>query len=182
MRSSIKLAAIAATVALTAAVTALPASAACTRLGFSVNDYGKDGPTNDAKALLDKYIAQKMSEKGIKKYTTGKKDVKCELYLNLIVFDEHTCRAEASVCWDGAPLPKSETLAGELDKTAGKPKPAADKSAAPKPAASKAADVKKPADASATGSITPKAATPAKAAEPAKAVEKAAPAAAKAAQ
>ena len=116
----------------------------------------------DAKALLDKYIAQKMSEKGIKKYTTGKKDVKCELYLNLIVFDEHTCRAEASVCWDGAPLPKSETLAGELDKTAGKPKPAADKSAAPKPAASKAADVKKPADASATGSITPKAAKHAK--------------------
>ncbi|MFV0369146.1 MAG: hypothetical protein ACK5KM_11865, partial [Hyphomicrobiaceae bacterium] len=29
----------------------------CTRLGFSVNDYGKVGPTNDAKKLLDKYIA-----------------------------------------------------------------------------------------------------------------------------
>ena len=37
---------------------ALPASAACTKLGFSVNDYGKDGPTKDAKELLDKYIAK----------------------------------------------------------------------------------------------------------------------------
>ncbi|MGE0054918.1 MAG: hypothetical protein AB7S74_11970 [Hyphomicrobium sp.] len=79
------------------------ASAACTRLGFSVNDYGKDGPTRDAKQLLDKYIAKWAGDNGIAKYTTGKKDVTCELFLDFVVFDEYTCRAEASVCWDGAP-------------------------------------------------------------------------------
>jgi len=81
------------------------ASAACTRLGFSVNDYGKEGPTNDAKSLLDKYIAKWAVEHKIAKYTTGKKDVSCELFLNFIVFDEHTCRAEATVCWDGPAVP-----------------------------------------------------------------------------
>ena len=73
------------------------ASAACTRLGFSVNDYGKEGPTRDAKQLLDKYIAKWAGDNGIAKYTTGDKDVKCELFLDFIVFDEYTCRAEAGV-------------------------------------------------------------------------------------
>ena len=83
-----------------------PAAAACQRLAYSVNDYGKEGPTNDAKNLLDKYIATWTKEKGIAKYTVGKKDVKCELFLNLIVFDEHTCQASALVCWgDGAGAP-----------------------------------------------------------------------------
>lgn len=77
------------------------ADARCTRLGFSVNDYGKDGPTRDAKNLLDKYIATWATQNGIKKYATGKKDVTCELFLDFVVFDEYTCRAEASVCWDG---------------------------------------------------------------------------------
>ena len=79
------------------------ADAACTRLGFSVNDYGKDGPTKDAQDLLDKYIAQWTAERGIKKYTAGKKSVSCELFLDFIVFDEHTCKAEATVCWTGNP-------------------------------------------------------------------------------
>lgn len=83
------------------AATATPAAAKCTRLGFSVNDYGKDGPTKDAQQLLDRYIADWAAERGIKKYTVGKKDVKCELFLDLILFDEHTCRAEATVCWPG---------------------------------------------------------------------------------
>ncbi len=78
---------------------ALPAEAKCTRLGFSVNDYGKEGPTNDAKKLLDKYIASWTAERGITKYRTGKKEVTCKLFLDFIVFDEHTCRAEADVCW-----------------------------------------------------------------------------------
>jgi hypothetical protein len=78
---------------------AMPAHAKCTRLGFSVNDYGKEGPTNDAKNLLDKYIASWTAERGIKKYTAGEKSVNCELFLDFIVFDEHTCRAEADVCW-----------------------------------------------------------------------------------
>lgn len=88
---------------------ALPAHAKCTRLGFSVNDYGKDGPTADAKKLLDKYIASWTAERGIKKYRTGKKDVNCELFLNFIVFDEHTCRAEADVCWNESSAPKAAT-------------------------------------------------------------------------
>ena len=69
------------------------------RLAFSVNDYGKDGPTKDAKQLLDKYVSTWTAERGISNYRTGKKDVKCELFLDFIVFDEYTCRAEASVCW-----------------------------------------------------------------------------------
>ena len=88
-----------------------------TRLGFSVNDYGKDGPTNDAKKLLDTYIAKWAIDNGVKKYTTGKKTVSCELYLDVGIFDEHTCKAEASVCWDGggpasAAIPASAVSAG----------------------------------------------------------------------
>lgn len=90
--------------------TALPAEAKCTRLGFSVNDYGKDGPTADAKKLLDKHIASWATERGIKKYRTGQKTVNCELFLDFIVFDEHTCRAEADVCWNEKDAPK-ETAA-----------------------------------------------------------------------
>jgi len=97
--------AVAAAAALTAS-TALPAQAKCTRLGFSVNDYGKEGPTADAKKLLDKYIASWTAERGITKYRTGKKDVKCDLFLDFIVFDEHTCRAEADVCWSESASPK----------------------------------------------------------------------------
>ena len=85
-----------------ASIAATPAMAAC-QLAFSVNDYGKDGPTKDAKDLLDKYIVTWTKEKGIGKYTVGKKDVKCELFLNFIVFDEHTCEASALVCWGGGP-------------------------------------------------------------------------------
>jgi hypothetical protein len=110
-----------------------PASAACTRLAFSVNDYGKEGPTEDAKRLLDKYIAKKMAERGVTKYTTGKKDVTCELFIDVLLFDEHTCKAEATVCWDGS-VPK-----GGADQTAGGGEAgAATKAAAKKPAASEA--------------------------------------------
>lgn len=94
------LSAVLATIAL-AFIAAAPAQAKCTRLAFSVNDYGKDGPTKDAKGLLDKYIKEWTSERGITNYRTGKKDVSCELFLDLILFDEYTCRAEADVCWDG---------------------------------------------------------------------------------
>ncbi len=100
--SSIGAVAVAASVLLLATA----AEAKCTRLAFSVNDYGKDGPIKDAKLLLDKYIAQWTTERGIKKYTTGKKDVSCELFLDVILFDEHTCKAAATVCWaDGAGAP-----------------------------------------------------------------------------
>jgi hypothetical protein len=83
-----------------AALVTADAEARCTKLAFSVNDYGKDGPTKDAKNLLDKYIANWTKSKGITKYTVGKKDVSCELFLDVGVFDEHTCKATALVCWD----------------------------------------------------------------------------------
>ena len=96
--------------ALLAAGTATPASAACKRFSFLVNDYGKDGPTKDAKDLLDKYIGEWMKGQNISKWTVGKKEVKCDLFLNFIVFDEHTCTATASACWDGA-APKTPAKA-----------------------------------------------------------------------
>jgi hypothetical protein len=95
-----------------ALLAATEAYARCTRLAFSVNDYGKDGPTKDAQSLLDRYIADWTKAKGIKSYTVGKKDVSCELYLNLIVVDEHTCKASALVCWpDGQGPAKTKTPA-----------------------------------------------------------------------
>jgi hypothetical protein len=97
--------------------TAVSANAECKRYGFSVNDYGKDGPTKDAKDLLDKMISSKMSEQGVTDYKTGKKSVSCELFLNFIVFDEHTCTAEATVCWGGSKLPGAEKAsADDADK------------------------------------------------------------------
>ncbi len=72
-------------------------------MGFLVNDYGKDGPTNDAKSTCSTSTSRHWAaEQGIEKYTVGKKDVKCELFLNLIVVDEHTCTASARLC-AGAP-------------------------------------------------------------------------------
>jgi hypothetical protein len=91
-------------VAKTAASAAAPAaggkpSGRCTRLAFEVNDYGKDGPTKDAQSLLDKHIAGWAAGRGIKTYKVGKKVVNCRLFLDFGFFDEHTCRAEAPVCW-----------------------------------------------------------------------------------
>jgi hypothetical protein len=105
MRSRSGLAAGLATFAVLAGLTATPAAATCKVFAFLVNDYGKDGPTKDAKDLLDKYIAEAMKEKGISKFTVGQKSVTCELFLNLLVVDEHTCKAKANVCWadDGTP-------------------------------------------------------------------------------
>jgi hypothetical protein len=82
-----------------APVTAKTVAPACKDLAFSVNDYGKDGPTRDAQALLDKHIAQWAKDQGIKKYKVGKKNVSCELYLDVGLFDEYTCKATANVCW-----------------------------------------------------------------------------------
>lgn len=75
----------------------------CVTLGFEVNDYGKDGPTKDAKSLLDGYVAKWAAANSIKTYKMGEKSVDCKLFLDFGFFDEHTCTASANVCWQGAP-------------------------------------------------------------------------------
>lgn len=125
MRSFSRLAAL----GLVSAISVLAVGAAeakCTRLAFSVNDYGKEGPIKDAKALLDKYVAEWAKQKGIAKYNIGKKTVNCELFLDVGLFDEHTCKAEASVCWgegdDEKPAAAAEKPAEKAKKTATKKK------------------------------------------------------------
>ncbi len=105
-----------AAVLLGAGLTAGPANATCKRFGFTVNDYGKEGPTKDAKELLDKHIAEWAAQQGIKEYKTGTKSVNCELFLNFVVFDEHTCTASANVCWNdgkGSSTPDATTDGAE---------------------------------------------------------------------
>lgn len=151
------------------------AEAKCKRMGFLVNDYGKDGPTKDAQALLDKHVATWAAENGISKYTIGKKDVSCELFLNFIVFDEHTCTASANVCWDepGAGGAEKTATGGDGAAAADKKKKKAASEAKP---ADRTAEDKKPAEAKADDTSS-KAAEPseAKAAEATNEAPKAAP-------
>jgi hypothetical protein len=150
-----------------AALCAFPAEAGCKRMAFSVNDYGKDGPTKDSQDLLDKHIATWAAEQGIEKYTVGKKDVSCELFLNLIVVDEHTCTARATVCWGGDKLPSTqEAKKKDAAKTAAKADATGDGAAAAKPEEAKDA---KPADAKAAEATPP--AAPASDNKPAAQVE-----------
>jgi hypothetical protein len=125
MASALKLSAIAAGAAVLLATVAMPADAKCTRLAFSVNDYGKDGPAKDAKDLLDKYIAKRMGEQGVKTYKTGKKDVTCELFLDFGFFDEYTCKAVADVCWSEGGTTNASTPAAAVGATGSVPKAAA---------------------------------------------------------
>jgi hypothetical protein len=118
MHPAAQLAVVSALAAGLALATALPAAAKCTRLGFSVNDYGKEGPTKDAQELLDKHIAAWTAEQGIKTYKVGTKSIDCELFLNLIVFDEHTCKAEADVCWDEKPAAPAKPVQAKSKSTA----------------------------------------------------------------
>ena len=85
-----------------------PADAACKKFGFTVNDYGKEGPTNDAKNLLDKHISEWAAQNGVSAYQTGKKSVSCELFLDVVLFDEHTCTASATVCWGDGVKPNNK--------------------------------------------------------------------------
>jgi hypothetical protein len=167
MRKNKLIAMISAAVAVSTVAMMAPtvAEARCTKLAFSVNDYGKQGPIDDAKKLLDVYIAKWAAERGVKQHTVGKKDVTCELFLDVGLFDEHTCKAAATVCWPGnedyanrAPIPGAD---------------AAVKAAASKPAVkTKTATAAKPAPIT-TGSIS----APATAAKPATPVAAPAPAA-----
>lgn len=183
--------------ALAAAATILfsagAADAACKKMGFLVNDYGKDGPSKDAQDLLDKHIAEWAAQNGIKNYTVGKKDVKCELYIDVILFDEHTCTASANVCWDepGKEKPaksakkKTDEPAAKSaengEKKSSEKQPAAAAEKAEEKAAETAAE--KPAAATIeTGAIEAEDSKPAAAATPAAAPEDAAARAAAAAE
>ena len=106
MRAKLSLAVASVLVSVLAATA--PAEAACKRFGFTVNDYGKEGPTNDAKNLLDKHIAEWAAQSGVTAYQTGKKNVSCELFLDVILFDEHTCTASANVCWGDGVKPNNK--------------------------------------------------------------------------
>jgi hypothetical protein len=98
-----------ASVLVSALAATAPADAACKKFGFTVNDYGKEGPTNDAKNLLDKHIAEWAAQNGVSAYQTGKKSVSCELFLDVILFDEHTCTASANVCWGAGVKPNNNS-------------------------------------------------------------------------
>ncbi|MEO8419714.1 MAG: hypothetical protein ABI457_00845 [Hyphomicrobium sp.] len=117
MRAKLSLAI--ATVLVSAIAATAPADAACKKFGFTVNDYGKDGPTNDAKNLLDKHIAEWAAQNGVTAYQTGKKNVSCELFLDVILFDEHTCTASASVCWGDGVKPNNKGAEQASSKAAG---------------------------------------------------------------
>ena len=106
MRAKLSLAVASVLVSVLAATA--PADAACKKFGFTVNDYGKEGPTNDAKNLLDKHIAEWAAQNGVTAYQTGKKSVSCELFLDVILFDEHTCTASANVCWGDGVKPNNK--------------------------------------------------------------------------
>jgi hypothetical protein len=99
---------------LVSVLAAAPADAACKKFAFLVNDYGKEGPTNDAKKLLDKNIAEWATQNGITAYQTGKKTVTCELFLDVILFDEHTCTAQANVCWGAGVKPNNNGEQAEV--------------------------------------------------------------------
>ncbi len=159
------------------------AEAKCKRMGFLVNDYGKDGPTKDAQELLDKHVAEWAAQNGVKNYTVGKKDVSCELFLNFIVFDEHTCTASANVCWDEPGAAPAEKTASE--KAAPEKKKAAEKKSSEKKAAkAEAKTAEQPAEAAKpieTGTVTPNANPAAGPADDPDAAERAAVAAERAA-
>ena len=79
-----------------------PVSAAtpgCRTRSFLVNDYGKDGPTADAKRLLEADIAEWTKANNLQNIKISARDVQCEQFLNFIVFDEWTCTASAQICW-----------------------------------------------------------------------------------
>lgn len=148
-----------------AALGASEAAARCAVLGFSVNDYGKEGPTKDALSLLDKHIAKWTADHGITKYSASKKSVTCNLFLDFGVFDEHTCKAQATVCWSGGEPGQTkpeDAKAKSPAKPAAKSQTKSTSSVSPVPAkAAPAAPQKTPAEAETTAPASGAPAAPA---------------------
>ena len=130
MRYRIASAVLCGTLALSLMGLASPAYAICKKLGFTVNHYGKEGPTRDAKRLLDGYLESWTAERGIKKYRRkGEKTVSCYKFLDCGFFDEWTCKSVQEICFRGNKIPdviakknkatdKAEANAKEPVKTA----------------------------------------------------------------
>ncbi len=129
MRLRLFTAALSGTIVLSILFTPVPALAVCKKLGFTVNHYGKDGPTEDAKRLLDGYLASWTKERGIKKFRTkGEKTVSCYKFLDLGFFDEWTCKAVQEICFRGKTIPDviakkgAPATTGSIKTTGSKPK------------------------------------------------------------
>ncbi|MEL7542168.1 MAG: hypothetical protein AAGJ70_00170 [Pseudomonadota bacterium] len=72
----------------------------CKIVGYEVRDFGKVGPTADAKRLLDERIPKWAKKNGYRgAHKSGKKKVSCKLYLDVGFFDEWTCTATQRVCY-----------------------------------------------------------------------------------
>ena len=124
MRLRFAAAALIGALAVTFIVPATPAYAICKKLGFTVNHYGKKGPTEDSKRLLDGYLDSWTAERGIKKWRRkGKKTVSCYQFLDFGFFDEWTCKAVQEICFRGKKIPEVIAKKGSAaKKTASKKK------------------------------------------------------------
>lgn len=117
MRLRNLISAIALAIGIAAIAVSSPASAACKKLGFTVNDYGKVGPTADAKRLLPGYVAKWAKARGVAKYKMGKVSVSCYKFLDFGFVDEWTCKAVSNVCFKGrVPPDPTEASIRQLKK------------------------------------------------------------------
>ncbi len=80
-------------------VTTPAAARTCEWHAFEVNDYGKEGPIRMARENLYKWVDNLKKEKRIKNVSVSERKPKCRLFLDFGIFDEHTCRIEAKICW-----------------------------------------------------------------------------------
>ena len=85
--------------AVAAPVVPKPKARTCHRFAHSTNDYGKIGPTSEAKRLVEVAAKSWAASNKVKKFSMGAKSVKCVLFLDFGLFDEYTCTAEMSICY-----------------------------------------------------------------------------------
>lgn len=76
-----------------------PRPRTCHRFAHSTNDYGKIGPTSEAKRLVEVAAENWAAAHKVKRFSLGAKSVKCVLFLDFGLFDEYTCTAEMSICY-----------------------------------------------------------------------------------
>ena len=89
----------AADAAIPSAAAAKPKPRICHRFAHSTNDYGRIGPTSEAKRLVEVAAKKWAADNKVKTFSMGAKSVKCLLFLDFGLFDEYTCTAEMSICY-----------------------------------------------------------------------------------